>query len=119
MARGREVLGRLPASVVTAVLLVGAGCRACPRITKESREAVLRTDLKVMRDVVGQYEHDAGCLHDLEQLVADGYLRQLPRDPFAAEGSTWLAVRNDAGCIQDVRSTSMETALDGSPYREW
>jgi len=80
---------------------------------------VLRSNLRTLRDVIQEYEGPDGCLRELDQLIADGLLLGLPRDPLAAEGSTWLVVRDDAGCIRDVRSTSTAIARDGSLYRDW
>jgi hypothetical protein len=81
---------------------------------------VLRTNLSALRDGIDQYERDtADCLRDLDRLVVEGYFRAIPLDPFAENRSEWDLVRDGAGCIRDVRSTSTETAEDGSPYRDW
>jgi hypothetical protein len=40
-------------------------------------------------------------------------------DPFASKRSAWHSVRDQAGCVRDVRSTSAEIAEDGSRYRDW
>jgi len=105
-------------SVLGVALLVVAGCVVC-RLPEEAFEAVLRTNLGAIRDAIHGYERDGGCLRDLAQLVAEGYLRQLPVDPFAENRSVWYSVRDDGGCICDVRSTSNETAEDGTRYRDW
>ena len=93
-----------------------------------SREAVLREDLFRMRDAIDQYYADKNTYPEtLDALVTDGYLRQLPVDPFTRSSTTWLAVpaetnRNDPSAppgVFDVKSSSEDTALDGSLYAEW
>jgi general secretion pathway protein G len=93
-----------------------------------SREAVLREDLFRMRDAIDQYYADKNEYPEtLEALVADGYLRQLPVDPFTGSSSTWLPVPaepdpNDPAAppgVYDVKSASEDTALDGSRYADW
>lgn len=119
MVSHRREVRTLPHRVlVAAVLVANAGC-TCDFREDLANEAVLRFNLKVLREVVLEYEDPDDCLRELDQLVAQGLLRQIPVDPFAAEGSTWLVARNDAGCIRDIRSTSTATARDGSLYRDW
>lgn len=93
-----------------------------------SREAVLREDLFRMRDAIDQYYADKNTYPEtLDALVKDGYLRQLPVDPFTGSSTSWLAVpaeanRNDPAAppgVFDVKSSSEDTALDGSAYAEW
>jgi len=93
-----------------------------------SREAVLKTDLFRMRDAIDQYYADkAKYPADLQALVTDGYLREVPVDPFTNSRETWQTVpaeidpanpTTEVG-IYDVKSGSENTALDGSKYSEW
>jgi general secretion pathway protein G len=93
-----------------------------------SREAVLKEDLFRMRDAIDQYYADKNKYPPaLEDLVSDGYLRAIPKDPFTDSATTWQAVPAepdpnnpvaDPG-VYDVKSGSQATALDGSRYAEW
>jgi general secretion pathway protein G len=93
-----------------------------------SREAVLKTDLFRMRDAIDQYYADkAKYPADLQALVTDGYLREIPVDPFTNSRDTWQTIpaeidpanpTTEVG-IYDVKSGSEDTALDGSKYAEW
>jgi len=98
-----------------------------------AREAVLKTDLHVLRESIDQYFADkAHYPASLETLVEEGYIRTIPVDPFTESSSTWrlippedmgdaLPEEEEAGTagVFDVKSGSDKTALDGSFYAEW
>ena len=93
-----------------------------------AKEAVLKENLYVMRDVLDQYFADKGKYPDsLETLVEEGYLRRIPMDPFTETDSSWDVEYAEAsdddpeggGGVIDVRSGATGTALDGTQYSEW
>jgi general secretion pathway protein G len=93
-----------------------------------SKEAVLKEDLFRMRDAIDQYYADKNSYPSaIDALVSDGYLRQIPKDPFTNSESTWQSVpaepdpNNPVGDpgIYDVKSGAEATALDGSRYADW
>ena len=92
-----------------------------------SKEAVLKTDLFRMRDAIDQYYADKGEYPaTLDALVSEGYLRKLPDDPFtrAADWQTLPAEPNPSKPtaepgVYNVKSSSQDTALDGSRYADW
>ncbi len=93
-----------------------------------SREAVLRTDLRDMRDAIDQYYADKNQdPTSLDDLVSAGYLRALPKDPFTGSTESWQAIPGDPDPnnptasmgIHDVKSGSDMTAIDGSRYADW
>jgi general secretion pathway protein G len=98
-----------------------------------AREAVLKTDLHVLRESIDQYFADkAHYPASLETLVEEGYVRGIPVDPFTESSSTWrlippedkgdaLPEEEEAGTagVFDVKSGSDKTALDGTFYAEW
>ena len=63
----------------------------------------------------------------LEELVREGYLRQMPLDPIVGNNSSWKVIMEDAAAsasqsepgIFDVRSSSEKTSLEGTPYSDW
>ena len=60
-------------------------------VPQRAREAVLRTNLHTIRDVLDQYFADKQrCADSLQTLVDDGYLRGIPIDPFTGSTDTWV-----------------------------
>ncbi|MBI4476871.1 MAG: prepilin-type N-terminal cleavage/methylation domain-containing protein [Acidobacteria bacterium] len=93
-----------------------------------AKEGVLKSDLFRMRDAIDQYYADKGKYPaDLQALVTDGYLRQVPEDPFTKSSATWVTIQaepdpsnpNAEPGIFDVKSGDSGTALDGTSYAEW
>ncbi len=110
------------------VTLAGVGLGMYGQSTTRAQEAVLKEDLFRMRDALDQYYADKQAYPpSLEALVAEKYLRAVPKDPFTSAVDTWQLTmsepdpRNpsaDAG-IFDVKSGSDRMAIDGTPYAEW
>ena len=109
-------------------VLAGMGVVMYRNSIKRTQEAVLREDLFRMRDAIDQYYADkAKYPASLEALVAEGYLRQIPRDPITNSSETWVTVPSepDPGDptaevgIFDVKSGAEGTSIDGSPYADW
>jgi general secretion pathway protein G len=109
-----------------------------PNFTKTPRrasEAVLKTNLHTMRDVIDQYYGDKGHYPaSLDALVDDGYLRTVPYDPITKSNQTWVVVyeeidpdlpppeteqSDDGPGIIDIHSGSDQLSLDGTPYKDW
>ena len=92
-----------------------------------SREAVLKEDLFRMRDAIDQYYADIQQYpSDLETLVAEGYLRAVPVDPFTGSSDTWRPILAEldpadpfAQGVFDIKSSYEGVALDGTSYAEW
>ncbi len=89
-----------------------------------AKESVLKSNLFTLRSVIDHYTYDKEKPPQaLEDLVAEGYLRQIPVDPFTQSSDAWEIVTDvgpsgESG-VFDVRSGSDRTGLDGSPYNEW
>ncbi|MGH9204358.1 MAG: type II secretion system protein [Vicinamibacterales bacterium] len=92
-----------------------------------TKEAILKTDLFRMRDAIDQYYADKGEYPaTLDSLVSEGYMRKIPEDPItrAADWQTLPAEPNPSRPtaepgVYDVKSSSQDTALDGSRYADW
>ena len=91
-------------------------------------ESVLRQNLTSMRLVIDEYTYDKQkAPQQLEDLVREGYLRQMPMDPIAGNSTSWKVIMEDASAsasqsepgIFDVRSSSEKTSLEGTPYSDW
>ena len=93
-----------------------------------SREATLKEDLFRMRDAIDQYYADKGKYPaDLQALVTDQYLREVPIDPVSRSRDTWQTIpaepdpsnpSAEAG-IFNVKSGAEGSSLQGEPYTEF
>jgi len=95
---------------------------------RRSKEAVLKNNLFTLRTVIDNYTYDKQkAPQDLQDLVSDGYLREIPYDPMTGSNQTWHKIMEDATQsvnqsepgIFDVKSGSDKMSLDGTPYAEW
>jgi general secretion pathway protein G len=125
---GGFTLIELMVVVSIVIILAGIGMAQYRNAVTRSQEAVLKEDLFRLRDVIDQYYADKQERpQSLDALVTDGYLRQIPKDPFTRSADTWELVQADPDPanpaaelgIENVRSGSDKTALDGSKYSEW
>ncbi|MFN2445812.1 MAG: type II secretion system protein [Vicinamibacterales bacterium] len=114
--------------ITIVVILASMGMVQYRNSIVRTREAVLKEDLFRMRDAIDQYHADKGKYpQSLEELVTDGYLREIPEDPITQSSSTWQAVpaepdpNNPAAepGVYDVKSGSEQTSLEGTAYSEW
>jgi general secretion pathway protein G len=110
------------------VLLASMGMTQYRNSVVRAREAVLKEDLFRMRDAIDQYYADKNKYPaSLDDLVSDGYLREIPTDPITQSKETWQPVNAEANVndttaepgIYDVKSGSDQTALDGTTYADW
>jgi len=93
---------------------------------QRSREARLRSDLKVLNDAVDNYSLDkTRAPQSLEDLVQAGYLKSIPND--ITGSNTWATEGEDPQNAWDpnqtgigsVHSGSNEVGSDGNPYSSW
>ena len=116
--------------IVVAIIGIIAGIVAVQlrQTPQKAKEAVLKQDLFVLRDLLDQHYADKGRYPEtLNTLVEEGYLRKLPVDPITESDQTWIEEMAEAsesdpdapGGVFDVRSGATGTALDGSSYGEW
>jgi general secretion pathway protein G len=93
-----------------------------------AKESVLKSNLFTLRTVIDEYTYDKQkAPQTLNDLVSDGYLRQVPVDPMTNNADSWKIIMEDASNtvnqsepgIFDVRSGSEKTSLEGTPYSEW
>ena len=93
-----------------------------------TRESVLRNNLFTMRTVLDEYTYDKQkAPQALQDLVTEGYLRDIPVDPMTGTNQNWKIDMEDAlrsvnqtePGIFDIHSSSDKKGLDGTPYSEW
>ena len=119
-------------------ILAAIAMPAMKNLPTRANEAVLKTDLRTMRDTIDQFYGDQGHYPPtLEALVDEGYLRFIPIDPFTDSAETWVVEYEDPldgdlfpaetdlpeggepGII-DVHSGAELLSLDGETYySEW
>ncbi len=115
--------------VITLVILLSSlGLATYTNSVRRAREAVLKEDLFRMRDAIDQYYADKQKYPAaLQDLVSDGYLREIPKDPITDSAETWVTEpaeidgtnpASEPG-VYDVKSGSEETSMEGTKYSEW
>ncbi len=115
--------------VITIVLiLVGLGAGRYQQSVIRAREAALHQDLFVMRQAIEQYTLDKQAAPtSLDDLVASGYLREIPTDPVTLR-KDWrvgyedvlLSPDQTTTGITDVHSSSDKVSTyERTPYSSW
>lgn len=115
--------------VTLVVILASIGMATYSNAVQRAREAVLREDLFRMRDAIDQFYADKNAYpQSLQDLVTEGYLREVPKDPMTDSADTWNAIQAEhdvsnpaaAAGIFDVKSGAEGVSpLDGSKYSDW
>jgi general secretion pathway protein G len=95
---------------------------------RTAKEAALKEDLHVMRNAIDSYTMDKNkAPQSLDDLVQNGYLKEIPIDPMTHSRDTWQTASDDTYSdldqtepgINDVHSGSDEVGSDGQPYSSW
>jgi len=109
-------------------ILVSIAAPLYQKSVLRAKESVLRQNLFTIRTVIDEYTYDKlKAPQTLQDLVSDGYLRQVPMDPITGSNQSWKIVMEEALTsvnqtepgIFDIRSGSDKTSLEGTPYSEW
>lgn len=95
------------------------------RAVTAAKEATLKEDLFILRDVIDQYFSDnAKYPAGLNDLVEKRYIRRIPKDPLTGSTDSWALIyftdeQGQQNGIFDVRSGSDAIALNGTRYSDW
>jgi general secretion pathway protein G len=109
------------------VVLVSIALPLYQKSILRTKETVLHSNLMTLRTVIDEYTYDKQkAPQALQDLVQEGYLRQVPIDPMTGSAN-WRTVMEDAGQsvsqtepgIYDIHSGSDKMSLDGTPYSDW
>lgn len=110
------------------VILASIGMVQYRNSLTRAKEAALKENLFRMRDAMDQFYADKNKWPaDLAELVSEGYIREVPKDPITDSKDTWQTETAEpdpnnpasAGGISNVKSGSDQTALDGTRYADW
>ena len=110
------------------VILASVGMPIYTNSVRRAQEATLKENLFRMNDAIDQYYADKNKYpQSLQDLVTDGYLREIPKDPMTDSADTWVTEPAEPDPnnpavepgVYRVRSGSDRTATDGSLYAEW
>lgn len=109
-------------------ILVGIAVPLYQKSIIRTKESILRNNLFSLRIVIDEYTYDKQkAPQTLQDLVTEGYLRQVPVDPMTGNNTSWKTVIEDAVTsvnqtepgIYNVHSGSDKESLEGTPYSEW
>jgi general secretion pathway protein G len=115
--------------VMTLVVILGGMSLVQYRSSvRRAEETTLRKDLYHLREAIDQFYADKNKYpSDLSELVSEGYIREVPVDPFTRSRDTWQTVAAEPDPanpsvtgIFNVKSGSDRVALDGTRYNvDW
>lgn len=90
----------------------------------KAKEVALKENLQVLRTTLDKFYADKGRYPaNLDELVAQRYIRAVPPDPVTGSSATWLILPPPDGASQDgvanVRSGAPGQARDGGNYADF
>lgn len=109
------------------VILIGMAAIRYDKTVQHANEAVLKTDLRTIRDAIDNYTLDKQAApQSVDDLQQAGYLRSVPVDPMT-HAKDWVPEYDSVVLSPDqtttgmvnVHSNSGKTSLEGTPYSEW
>ena len=128
LARRGFTLVELMIVMTIITILMSVAVAMYQKAILRAKESVLKNNLFTIRTLIDEYTYDkTKAPQTLDDLVREGYLRQVPVDPITGSNQTWRIIMEDAMAsvnqmepgIFDVRSGSDQTSLEGNPYSEW
>ena len=108
------------------VVLAAVSVTSYQQIQSNTRETILKEDLRTMRKMIDQYAADKEKLPQaLDDLVSANYMRDVPPDPVTGQ-KDWVVdmgedtVSRDGGTgVVDVHSAAAGEGSDGIAYKDY
>jgi len=113
--------------IMIIAILVGMAALKYDQVVKHSKEAVLKTDLRAIRDAIDNFTLDKQAApQSVEDLQQAGYLREVPVDPIT-HAKDWvpqfdsvvLSPEQTSTGMTNVHSNSSQISTENTPYNEW
>ena len=110
------------------VILISVAIPFYQKAIIRAKESVLHNNLFAMRSAIDEYTYDKQkAPQSLQDIVTQGYLREVPRDPITGNSDSWKIIMEDSGQavnstepgIFDVRSGATGKSLEGTSYSDW
>jgi general secretion pathway protein G len=126
--RGGFTLIEMMIVMAIIVILIAVAVPFYQKAIIRAKESVLHNNLFAMRSAIDEYTYDKQkAPPSLQDLVSDGYLRDVPKDPITQRNDSWKVIMEDAGQavnsaepgIFDIRSGSDKASLEGTKYSDW
>ncbi|HEY6945563.1 MAG TPA: prepilin-type N-terminal cleavage/methylation domain-containing protein [Candidatus Acidoferrum sp.] len=109
-------------------ILIGIAAIRYDKVVQRSKEAVLRTDLRTIRDAIDNFTLDKQAApQSVDDLQQAGYLRSVPIDPMT-NAKDWVPQFDSVVLSPDQTTTGMVdvhsnsprvSPFDNTPYNEW
>jgi general secretion pathway protein G len=115
--------------VMTIILiLIGIAAMRYDKVVQHSKEAVLRADLRTIRDAIDNFTLDKQAApQSVDDLQQAGYLRSVPIDPMT-NAKDWVPEfdsvvlspdQTTTGMVNVHSNSSKVSPFDNTPYNEW
>jgi general secretion pathway protein G len=115
--------------VITIILiLIGMAAIRYEKTMQRTKEAVLKTDLRTIRDAIDNYTLDKQAApQSVDDLAQAGYLRDVPTDPMT-HAKDWVPQfdtvvlspdQTGSGMVNVHSSSPNVSPFEGTPYNEW
>jgi len=110
------------------VILISIAVPLYQKALLRGKETVLKNNLFTIRTVIDEYTYDKQkAPQTLQDMVTEGYLREVPIDPIVGNNTSWRIIMEPAmqsvsqtePGIFDVKSASDAKSLEGTPYSDW
>jgi len=127
LRRGYTLIELIVVMAIISVLLAIA-VPLYQKSIQRTKESLLKSNLFTLRNVIDEYTFDKKkAPQRLEDLVSEGYLRNVPVDPLTGNDHSWRIVMEDAysmvdqtqAGIFDVHSGSDQKSSEGTLYSQW
>ncbi len=126
--RGGFTLIEMMIVMAIIVILIAVAVPFYQKAITRAKESVLHNNIFALRSAIDEYSYDKQkAPQSLQDLVSQGYLREIPKDPITQRADSWKIIMEDPGQavsqtepgIYDIRSGAALRSSDGTAYADW